>query len=83
MVQTAMHYPHLKMKTAGSVNAFLLQNGLGHMYKRRRAAIIRFHRFNCEKEANKMYISKLMLYLPWRNENADLLVGYPDFRSHY
>ena len=24
-----------------------------------------------------------MLYLPWRNENADLLGGYPDFRSHY
>ena len=23
-----------------------------------------------------------MLYLPWRNENTDLLAGYPDFRSH-
>ena len=61
----------------------LLQNGLGHMYKRKREAIIRFPRFNHEKEANKMYRSKLMLYLPWRNENADLLGGYPDFRSHY
>ena len=61
----------------------LLKNGLGHMYKRRREAIIRFHRFNREKEASKMYRSKLMLYLPWRNENADLLGGYPDFRSHY
>ena len=61
----------------------LLQNGLGHMYKRRREAIICFHRFNREKEASKMYWSKLMLYLPWRNENADLLGGYADFRSHY
>ena len=60
-----------------------LNNGLGHMYKRRREAIIRFHRFNCEKEASKVYRSKLMLYLPWRNENADLLGGYPDFRSYY
>jgi DNA replication protein DnaC len=61
----------------------VLKNGLGHMYKRRREAIVRFHRFNREKEASKMYRSKLMLYLPWRNENADLLGGYPDFRSDY
>jgi len=60
-----------------------LKNGLGYMYKRRQEAIIRFHRFNYEKEASKVYRSKLMLYLPWRNENADLLGGYPDFRSHY
>lgn len=24
-----------------------------------------------------------MLYMPWRDENVDLLGGYPDFRSHY
>ncbi len=60
-----------------------LMNGLGHMYKRRREAIIRFHRFNYEKEASKVYRSKLMLYLPWRNESADLLGEYPDFRTHY
>ena len=60
-----------------------LKNGLGYMYKRRQEAIIRFHRFNYEKEASKVYRSKLMLYLPWRNENADLFGGYPDFRSHY
>lgn len=38
---------------------------------------------NHEKEASKMYRSKLMLYLPWRNKNADLLGRYSDFRSHY
>ena len=41
------------------------------------------HRFNYEKEAAKVYRSKLMLYLPWRNENTVLLGGYTDFRSHY
>lgn len=53
------------------------------MYKRKREAIIRFHRFNQEKEASKLYRSKLMLYMPWRDENVDLLGGYPDFRSYY
>ncbi len=60
-----------------------LGNGLGVMYKRRREAIIRFHRFNREKESSKLYRSKLMLYLPWRNESTDLLGGYVDFSSHY
>ena len=60
-----------------------LKNDLGFMYKRTREAIIRFHRFNREKEAEKLYRSKLMLYFPWRNESVDLLGGFSDFRSHY
>lgn len=46
-------------------------------------AVIRFHRFNQEKEAEKLYRSKLMLYLPWRDEAADILGGYTSFRSRY
>ena len=60
-----------------------LKNGLGYMHKRGREAIIRFHRFNREKDAEKLYRSKLMLYLPWRNESTDLLGEYADFCSHY
>ena len=25
----------------------------------------------------------IMLYLPWRDENSDLLRGYMNFQSHY
>ena len=53
------------------------------MYKRSQEAIIRFHRFNREKEAEKLYRSKLMLYLPWRYESSDLLRENPDFCTHY
>ena len=53
------------------------------MYKRKREAIIRFHRFNQEKEPSKVYRSKIMLYFPWRDESSDLLDRYMDFRSHY
>lgn len=48
-----------------------------------REAVIRFHRFSEEKEANKLYRSKIMLCLPWRDESTDLLSGYMDFRSRY
>ena len=60
-----------------------LKNGLGVMHQRRREAVIRFHRFNQEKEAHKVYHSKLMLYLPWRNENTDLLGNYEDYHARY
>ena len=50
-----------------------LKNGLGIMHKRRREAIIRFHKYNIEKESEKYYRGKLMLYVPWRKEDDDIL----------
>ena len=66
-----------------SLSRITLKNNVGSMYKRSQESIIRFHRFNYEKEAEKLYRSKLMLYLPWRDESLDLLREYPDFRTHY
>ena len=60
-----------------------LKNDLGYMHKRKRECIIRFHRFNWEKEPQKVYRSKLMLYLPWRDESTDLMARYTNFESHY
>ena len=60
-----------------------LMDNFGVMHKRTREAIIRFHQPNKEKNPTDFFRTKLMLYLPWRNENADLLVGYMDYISHY
>lgn len=60
-----------------------LKYGLGTMHKRSREAIIRFHKFNREKEGEKLYRSKLMLYMPWRNEATDILAGYATYCSCY
>ena len=45
-----------------------LQNGLGQMKKRKRKAVICWHNFNIEKEHEKHYRSRIMLFLPWRRE---------------
>ena len=66
-----------------SLSRITLKNNLGSMYKCSQESIICFHRFNHEKEAEKLYRSKLMLYLPWIDESSDLLREYPDFRTHY
>ena len=49
-------------------NVIKLQNGLGQMSKRKRKAVIRWHNFNIEKEPEKHYRSRIMLFLPWRTE---------------
>lgn len=49
-----------------------LEDGRGFLCKRQQPAILRYHRFNIEKEEDKHFYSKLLLYLPWRNEERDL-----------
>ena len=46
-----------------------LQNGLGCMRKREKKAIIRWHKFNIEKEPEKHFRSCIMLFMPWREES--------------
>ena len=60
--ETSDAVTHLRMVTAGSVNAYNSKTALDTCTSEREA-IIPFHRFNYEKEASKVYRSKLMLYL--------------------
>jgi hypothetical protein len=60
-----------------------LKDASGQMYKRKREAVIRFRKFNVQKEKNNFYRAKLMLYIPWRDEDIDLIGDYPDYESHY
>ncbi|MCG8624396.1 MAG: hypothetical protein MJE68_20685, partial [Proteobacteria bacterium] len=50
-------------------NIITLQNGLGSMRMRKQKAIIRWHNFNVEKEPEKHFRSRIMLFLPWRQED--------------
>ena len=59
-------------------NTITLKNGLGSMRKRKKKAIIRWHNFNLEKEPEKHFRSRIMLFLPWREE--DKLHG--NFKSY-
>ena len=67
----------------GASQHIKLNNGLGYVYKRKQEAVIRFHKFNLTKEPERVYHSKLMLYLPWRNEEQDILGGYISHKARY
>ncbi len=53
------------------------------MNKRNREAIIRFRKYNKEKDPSNWYRAKLMLYFPWYSEETDLLGGYSTFEEHF
>jgi len=43
------------------------------MSRRKREAIIRFHRYNKDAEPINWYRAKLMLYFPWYDKDRELL----------
>ena len=60
-----------------------LTDGFGKMNRRKREAVIRFHKYNKDAEPSNWYRAKLMLYYPWYNEHVDLLGGYATYQEHY
>ena len=60
-----------------------LRDGSGTMNRRKREAVIRFRKFNVEKEQEDFCKAKLMQFLPWRDEIRDLLKDYQSYSAHY
>ena len=60
-----------------------LKNGIGKMHKRKQEAIIRFHKYNVERDSEKYYRAKLMLYFSWRDEDVDIIGDKGSFFERY
>ncbi|XP_044742323.1 uncharacterized protein LOC123304800, partial [Chrysoperla carnea] len=50
-----------------------LKDGSGFIKKRQKPAIIRYRRYNMGTDPDNYFREQVMLYLPWRNENTDIL----------
>ncbi len=77
------HDPQQPDETSRLQPRIHLKHDMGVMMKRTREAIIRFHKYNYEKDKENYFRSKIMLYYPWRNEDIDLLGNYPSHQEHY
>ena len=77
------HTPNpLEQKETEVSDTIWLKDGLGQMKKRNREAVIRFPKYNSEKDSDKYFRGKLMLYTAWRDENE--LIGDSDnFYDNY
>ena len=56
-----------------------LQNGMGKMRHRKTRSVLLMHRFSQEKEPEKFYHAELMMFIPWRDEEIDLLHGFSSY----
>ena len=75
--------PSVASNTEKTAHKITLTDGFGKMNKRKHEAIIRFRKYNKEKEPSNWFRAKLMLYFPWYNEQTDLLGGHSTFEEHY
>ena len=65
-----------------SVLLYTAKNGT--IYKKRKVPkIIRYVRYNKKKDLENYCREQLMLFIPWRNEQKDLLASFDIFEAHY
>ena len=60
-------------REGNTADSFLLQNGLGFVTRRRWSKVIRYRNFNQLQDKTEYCREQLMLYHPWRDEDADLI----------
>ena len=59
-----------------------LKDGLGKMQKRKQESVIRYPKYNIERNSEKYYRAKLMLFVPWREEN-NIIGASANFQEQY
>ena len=66
----------------GSDLLYKTKNGI--KYKKRKVPrIIRYVKYNKKKDAENYFREQLMLFVPWRNEQKDLLGSFDTYEAHY
>ena len=78
-------YPALSTDTEAekSSHVIVLSNNLGKMKRKTKPNVIRFHQCSMTKEPEMYFYNKLLLYLPWKNEKADLQDGHESHSEHF
>ncbi|XP_033746958.1 uncharacterized protein LOC117332184 [Pecten maximus] len=59
-----------------------LRNGI-IIRRRKNKKVIRYVKYSQKTNSENYYREKIMLFLPWRNEEKDILGGHETFEQHY
>ena len=72
------------MMTTVEVQTCCTKQKNGTKYKKRKVPrIIRYVKYNKKKDPENYFREQLMLFLPWRNEQKDLLGSFDTYEAHY
>ena len=69
-------------KSTASDLIHIAKNGTKYKY-RKVPKVIRYVRYDQTKDPENYYREQLMLFMPWRNEQKDLLGSFETYRAHY
>ena len=73
---------HDDLNTSENWTTLTLNNGI-IIRRRTNRKVIRYVRYNLKTDSENHYREKLFLFMPWRNEEIDLLGAYQTFEDHY
>ncbi|XP_061190194.1 uncharacterized protein LOC133198057 [Saccostrea echinata] len=59
-----------------------LKNGV-KIRRRKNKRVIRYVGYSQKTNSEQYYRERILLFLPWRNENTDLLGGFQTYEQHY
>ena len=66
------------------ISDLLYKTKNGTKYKKRKVPrIIRYVKYNKKKDPENYFREQLMLFVPWRNEQRDLLGSFDKYEAHY
>ena len=66
------------------ISDLLYKTKNGTKYKKRKVPrIIRYVKYNKKKDQENYFREQLMLFVPWRNEQRDLLGSFDTYEAHY
>ena len=66
------------------ISDLLYKTKNGTKYKKRKVPrIIRYVKYNKKKDPENYFREQLMLFVPWRNEQRDLLGSFDTYEAHY
>ena len=84
IVAPAMKVKTVLMMIKLNVQTCCTKQKNGTKYKKRKVPrIIRYVKYNKKKDPENYFREQLMLFVPWRNEQKDLLGSFDTYEAHY
>lgn len=74
------HYAPLEVEEL--VQSYVYKNGV-EVIKRKKPCVLRWVHFDKETDSEKYYREHLMPFIPWRNEEKDLIKTFASFEESF
>lgn len=75
-------YHYAPLEAVELAQSYVYKNGV-EIIKRKKPCVLRWVHFDKETDSEKYYREHLMLFIPWRNEEKDLIKTFASFQESF